>query len=537
MEKETAAKKNLLWLWVTIGVVVLAVGVSAIFLFGNKGGQEQAAPATETLPELYWNIDRAQMIEEETGMSMREPAEDGKYYIRLSVGGKVVELPCADKKLVNRIDQKDLVCLKLDENNVIVDLIDHEDIYMKLADKVYVQNMTGNKLLVNTSQALNGMQIELEVPAAEGFDISHLAKTPAELRTLESMDQITVYGTDENTATHVFVTDRWWESEVYWRMSAAMYNEKGESTRKKAEDGYWYMDWVVNGEIVTLRTNRQDVINAWEWYDQNAAYCGQVFDENGDVIDCFSAAMAARGTIKMALWDITELSEDGLTFTAERFLVGEEQGKSGTITLPADCPIYNVSSTANVFGEKDTLQMHDRVHVFCDAMGTPKLVFIRNRMSGSPMYYNLDRQWSQEEEKSLRKPDADGWYRFRLLVQNEVVTYRTQDVELVHKLDSYKRNMFGLKLDGDIMVKAYDPTCVVGNYNWATEFYIDNVTGPVVTATLDGYYQSATMAEGCEIYDVSGYDPKATTLRIGDFFTAYQNRYGEITHIYIKERG
>lgn len=546
MKKESAGKKSLLWLWITIGVVVLlaAACVAGYFIFFKGDGEAQGSgPAAQTATkvvesDLYWNIDRKDMLEVTSGLSMREPAEDGIYYIRFAVGGEVVELPCADKKLVNRIDMEDLVCLEFDADGLIINMIDPEELYTKIAEKVYVQNISGNKLLVNTSQALNGMQINLEIPKAEGFDVSHLAGTPGEIRVLEGMDQVTIYGKDEETPTHIFVVDRWWESDVYWRVSSQMYSG-GMSTRKQAEDGYWYMDWTVKGEIVTLRTNRNDVINAWDGYNVTKACCGMVFDENGDVIDCFSAAWAVRGTHKAEQWDVVELSEDKKTFTAERILFGNDVGKTFTGTIGEDCGVYNVSSTADKIGEVTELQLNDRLQVYCDSMGNPKVIYVMNRMVDSPLYYNLNRQYSDGLGKSTRTPDADGWYNFELLADGKTVTYRTKDAELANKLDSYSMSLFGLKVSGGVIQKVYDAVCVTGNYSWVSGYYVSDLQGTVITAISGSTSKSGVMSSNCGIYDVSGHStPKGqkATLRVGDRITAYQNALGEVTHIYIQDR-
>jgi len=546
MKKESTGKKSLLWLWITIGVVVLlaAAGVASYFLFFSGNGDEKAPTQNNATVEkkvesdLYWNIDRKDMLEISSGLSMREPAEDGIYYIRFAVGGEVVELPCADKKLVNRIDMEDLVCLEFDADGLIINMVDPEEVYTKIAEKVYVQNISGNKLLVNTSQALNGMQINLEVPAAEGFDVSHLAGTPGEVRVLEGMDQITVYGTDENTPTHIFVVDRWWESDVYWRVSAQMYS-KGMSTRQQAEDGYWYMDWTVNGETVTLRTNRNDVINAWDGYNVTKACCGMVFDENGDVIDCFSAAWAVRGVHKCEQWDVVELSEDGKTFTVERILFGNDVGKTFTGTIGEDCGVFNVNSTADVFGEPTELKLNDRLQVYCDPMGNPKVIFVMNRMVDSPMYYNISSQWSSGLGRTQRTPDADGWYNILLAVDGKQVTYRTKDFEIANRVDA-SNGFMGLKVQNGIILKVYEPVTVAGNYSWVTGYFVTDIQGPVLTATsTGGTAKSGVMTPDCGVYDVSGqgkFKGVATTLRMGDRISCYQNALGEVTYIYVTDR-
>lgn len=95
--KQASQKKNLLWLWIALAAVVVAVGVVlALVLPGVLGGQEQG-PVGDA--DLYWNIDKIKYTEnaEIVGVSTREPAEDGNFYVRFAHQGEQVELQVIDK--------------------------------------------------------------------------------------------------------------------------------------------------------------------------------------------------------------------------------------------------------------------------------------------------------------------------------------------------------------------------------------------------------------------------------------------------------
>lgn len=540
MKKEISGKKSLLWLWITIGVVVaLAVaGVLCVAL----GVFESSEKEEKFTSKIYWNLDGQSYMDPATGLSDREASDDGMTYIRFAVGGEVKELPVADRTLVHKIDMKVQMCLKFDDNGVIIDMVDVEEVYTKIADKVFVQNITGDTILTNSSIALNGMPLNITLNENTGiYNMTDKTEKPGYPGALEMMDQILVYGTDENTPTDIFITHRYWYSDVYWRVSERLYDATNKcTTREKAEDGYWYVDWTVNGETVTLRTNKQDVANAWDGYTPNAACCGMVFDENGDVIDCFNAALAARGATMSNNYDVTALAEDSSSFTSTRLMFGTEIGKTYTSVIDENTKIYNVNCTADVKGQPDKLQMNDRVFVIADTMGKAKIVYITNRMVDSPMYYNVSRNWSSGLKKSQRTPDADGWYHIKLAVKGKEVTYRTKDVDLVNQIDSYNLSIFGLKVENGIILKAYDAVCVTGNYSFANNNFVDSVDGVLLaTSNAAGTAANGVMAENCEVYDVSGHGKfkgVATTVRVGDRVICYQNTVGEITHVYILNR-
>jgi hypothetical protein len=94
--KQETGKKSPKWLWILIAIIALlaAVGVVlALVLNPGQSGNEGQEPV-ETTPEsaVYWNLDRAQYTDPETGLSTREKGEDGLYTVRFVSEGKIVEM-------------------------------------------------------------------------------------------------------------------------------------------------------------------------------------------------------------------------------------------------------------------------------------------------------------------------------------------------------------------------------------------------------------------------------------------------------------
>ena len=545
MKKEVSGKKSLLWLWITIDVVVVVAAVAAVlFATGVLGGGNEAKPFTS---ELYWNVDRATMQDAETGLSMREPAEDGLFYVRFAVGGEQIELPVADRTVVNKIDIRDVMCLKFDSDGVIIDAFAAEEVYTLILEGNFLQNVEGNQYLFNSSQAYNGMETTLTVDETVGVynvlpsrpEVPGRTYKTGSVDEMEIMDRVTVYGTDENTPTDIFISYRPYESKVYWRVSDRLYDSANKrSSRERAEDGFWYVDFFVDGEIVTYRTENQAVINAIDGYSLVAAACSLVFNQQGDIVDCASAAYAIRGKLACNNYHITSLN--GNTFTATRLMSGTEAGRTYTATITENTKIYNMTSTADVIGEETELQDGDLLYVLSDSMGQPVMIFITNRYVDSPMYFNVSQKYDSKTKTTSRVPDADGWYVIELAVKGQLKKFRTRDKSIVHDVDTSDNRCMGLKVSGDIILKVYDPSCVAGNWSFGNGYFVVSVDGVILSCeSTAGVIANGLLVDGCEIYDVSGHSSfkgQVTTLREGDRICAYKNPQGEVTHVYVTAR-
>lgn len=541
MKKEASKKKKLGLIIAIAAVVLLAiVGVVLALLLGGGQGKEEKLQS-----KLYWNIDGKSMLSEETAMSTRKPAEDGLFYIRYLVGGEIVEIPFADRKLVTQADRRELACLKFDADGIAIEVIEPEELYVRIQDKTYVQAINGNSITTNTSTVLNGMKKQLELP--EDVPVVNVSTRTGEEEIgekveVEIFDQLLIYGTDEETITDIFLTDRYWESKIYWSPAARAHYDtsKKVSTRPLADDGYWYIDLVCEGETKTYRTAKQDVINVLDSKGPTDAATGVVFDENGDIIDLFNAGLACRGTLQASSFDVTNLSEDGKTFTATRIMFGTEIGKTYTGNITENTQIYNMTATADVFGEPTELQMNDRLLVYQAADGSIHTIFVVNRMVDSPFYYNLSQAWSSVNGLT-RVPNEDGYYVYELAVDGKVKTVRTKDKALATKMDGMNLRVFGLKLKGDVVVKVYDAVNVAGNWSFASNNFVQTTEGGILgTVSTTGTAANGVMAADCKVFDVSqcykNFRGEKTTVREGDQILAYQNAVGEVTHIWVLNR-
>lgn len=545
MKKETSGKKSLLWLWITIAVVVVLAGtVAVLFATGVIGAKEEE----KFHSELYWNVDRASWLDEETGLSMREPEADGTYHIRLAVGGEQVEYIVADGKLANKIDAYDVMCLKFDADGNIIDAVPATDVYTIIAENMYVQNIEGESYLLNSSQAYNGMETTINIGSDVGVynvipsrvEVPGRTFKTGELATMDIMDCVTIYGTDENTPTDIFISYRPYESKVYWRVERQYDATNKCSSREMADDGYWYVDFLVDTKVETHRTKDPVVINAIDGYGLVNAYCGLVFDVNGDIVDCFNAGYAVKGKVAAATYNVTQLSEDGKTFTLTRLFAGNEAGRTFTGTIGEDTKIYNMTTTAEVLGEYTELQDGDLTCVLTDSMGNPKVIFVTNRYVDSPMYYNVSVKYDSKTKQTTRKPDADGWYTIELAVKGQLRKFRCADWEVVNQIDQAPNSCMGLKVDGNVILKYYDPACVSGNWSFGSGYFVVSAEGVILSAeSTTGVVANGIMVPDCEVYDVSGHGEFkgiVTTLREGDRMVGYKNPQGEVTHVYVIAR-
>ena len=171
---------------------------------------EQSGPATTGgRAELYFNIDREfYMKDAEMGFSNRKKGDDGMYHVRFAYDGEQVELPVADKRLVNFIDTMDIVALVKDADGVVIDAKAPKDVAFVIAEGYYVRKTQGDIIQANSSVAMNGMDTNIKLTAASGvYDVASNAEVIGQTCTPQVMDQIYVYGDLETQeVTHVFVT-------------------------------------------------------------------------------------------------------------------------------------------------------------------------------------------------------------------------------------------------------------------------------------------------------------------------------------------
>ena len=547
--KQETTKKSKLWLWLVIGAVALlaVAGVVLALVLGGSGAQDEGPKGGR--PEIYWNVDKlAYTKNSESGLSTREPGEDGLYHVRFAYNGELVEMAVIDKPLINYIDTLDAMGLVRDADGVVIDVIDAREVATEKTKNTYVKSSTATTITINSSIAMNGMVTNLELcELTEIYDVTPGAEQPGKIITtadLLPMDTLTVYANDMDQVTHVYITNHPKQSKVYWRAVQSWNSKLKETARVPDENGVYTIPFFCEGELVELKTKDKTIATKVDSVSRYSCHFGFEFDEEGYIVEQFSSALGISAVLTCERWDI--ISIEGETVTIQRLLTND--GSMWTGTVPADCVVYDVSNVAKAEGRQgkqvDGLKVGDRVCLWSDTNGTPVLAYVSNRLADSPAYYIPSTKYSSAKKETTREPNWQGYYEIELVKEgtNATQVYYVKDKEVMNFIDSQNTKCVGLKVgEGNIVEFAYDSEAITG-YSCATR-------GGVTTAVTGGIFTKITygqrgtevnfvQAPGCRIYNMSTYGNygEETTLRPGDHIYGYRQPSGEILLIYVVKR-
>ena len=548
--KQESAKKTPKWLLPVIiaaAVLVIAGVVLAIVL----GGVGQQGPAAVNGPyELYWNVDREVNVDLETGLSLRQPDANGKYKIRFAVGGQQVDLYCADKKLVNVIDYMDLMALIFDANGDIVDVKDPKDVATVVVKDNYVKSFDGTTLTVNSTMTMNGMEKKFTITEDIGIynvDADACEMVGEKYIALDLMDKLSIYADAEGNITHIFVTNRAFETDVYYRFERFS-GVDGHTTRKPDENGVYTIGFVHKGEKVYLKCKDATLVDVIDLAYYEGKMMGLYFDEEGYIIDMVSAAEAIRGKL---LYDkYTVIAIDGNNISMEcRHYQAPDIGKSAQFVLNEDCEIYNLYPYSmpdeDAFeGHKvDSLKVGDRIYVWTDMDDNAVMVFIDQRkMDNTKMYTVLNRSYDWEKGETTRPKDENGYYVYDMICEGKQLKLRTKNKVLANRIDSADFDMVGLELKGDIIMNATIATGIFGGgvYN---SYWVNSLSGPVCqladTADMTKLSNLVLTADfmACDFSGAYGTTlGEKTKLRVGDRIIGFTNESGELAYVKILDR-
>ena len=542
--KHETGKKSAKWIWLVAGLAALLV-IAGVVLALVLGGGDSGDSAVGGRADLYWNIEREAWIEEDTGLSCREKAEDGMYHVLFAYEGQQVDLAVADKQVVNVIDTYDCVYLTFDADGVVVDAADAKTVATEKANGFYVQRIDGETVTLNSSYAMNGMEMEVQIPAQYVYNVDAYAETTGAVEALDLMDMLKVYANGLDEVTHVYIVERAPEAGIYWRVARMYDTEKGMTTRVPDENGIYTMEFAHEGELVELKCKDVALVNK---IDAAAPLLGQfafIFDDEGYIIDTVNVALALRG--KLYAQDYHVIAIEGDQITVERITAGAEQGKVMTFTLDDACKIYHCCQYGcydDHCGEvTDTLQLYDRVNIYSDLENNPVLIFVSRRLHEGPMYYNLQRKYTSKDGGSTTREKENGYYVFDMLEDGKRVTLRTKDKAIADSIDYLYHGCVGLDLDGDIITRVYMANCVAGDYSPGYKRIVTSLTGSLFTQTNakdPTLFANCIISPDCKIYDVTG-NPGVkkgteTTLQKGDEIVSWYNYRKEVGYIYVTGR-
>ena len=543
--KQEKTKKNKLWLWILIAVLALVVVggvVAALLLPGLSGANEPQAEA-----KLYWNIDRGQWLEEETGLSARTKGEDGFYHISYLVDGEIKDVKVTDdKQLVNYLDTVDAVCLVFDKDRIVVDAVAPTEYFTVVAKDAYVKRQLGDVLELNSSIAMNGMEFKLNmVPGVGPFDVKETSANPGAVVEPQWLDQATAYSDLEGNLVAVYITGNVAiDAECAWRMER--FYSGGKTTRVPDENGIYTYDFAIDGKVQQRYCRDEKVANSLDSREhQNAAFALE-YDEDGFIIDYEELYMGLVGYELCKGFNVDYI--DNTTISASVHTPGTNAGASVEFTYDETCKIYNVCNgncQHDHFGEEVSgLQMGDKINVYTDLDGKPIQIWISTRTVDVPMYYNMSRKYDNVTKTSTREPDENGYYVYEMAVNGGVKTLRTKSKKIADQVDSVGNYCMGLKVEGTIIKQWYASSCVSGRGVFCSgTHYVSSMTGSIlsiINSEDETDNLTAIMAADCKIVNVSSiYGLKIgakTDVREYDQITAFRNQRGELTHIFITKR-
>ena len=544
MEQKTGMnKKKRLWLIIClVAVAVLAVAAVLVVKFCTA----------DHVPELYWNVEREKYTDPDTGLSIREPADDGLYHVRFAYNGEQVEIPVADKELVAVIDALSVMELARDKDGLVTAVNTVENAASVLCEQMYVQEIKEDTLVLNSSIGMNGKQVTVKITEQlRAFNVSQKAAIVGQeigLKDLQAMDTVNIYGIlnpkgKEPVATHIFVIRQWEIGKIYWRTERLYDSKTKGTTRVPDENGVYTVAFYCDGETVELKFKDKVLVDNVDYVSANSCYFGFEF-QDGYVVKILGATKSTHTVLQCERFDIVQLSEDGSYVAADRL---GTSGREVQGVIGESCAIYDISPVARIEGKMnqkvDKLKLNDRVTIWTDTVGNPVLIYVTSRRADSPAYYNPDPQYDSNAKQTTRTPNADGYYEIELLKagETELQTYYVKDVANVNTIDSAADRCVGLKVgQGNVVEYVYSINSIYGNTYLCRGYTVKEAySSVIIVASSSGKtVKTGVLATDCKIWNVSddGGFGTETTFREGDYVYAIKGPTDEVVLAYILRR-
>ena len=528
-----------IWKVLVIAALVL---LTAAMLWGCEKKQPEASVQDDNVI-IAWNVNAADYRGKPGEVPARYKDEDGYYPMEFAFGGKQERLRVTEEAYKKGIDMQEVVCLQMNEENIVVDFYKIEQYgggYY--AENFFVESIEGNTVTCNSASAYNGFSVSFDMTedleVYVGGSPSPLVGMPTEIK---ADDEIIAICDKEYNVTHAWVIPMEEVPEVYWNINR-QYSSALKSTTRDTDDlGTYEFEMFKNGELVTVKTRDSKVASAID--KPSTRNLVLTFGDDGYVTKAVSAYTVIGGYT--ASWcHVTKLDGNNMQFT--RIKSGTNQGTVYNGIKARNFVAYDVSLTGDTVGGVTDLRLGDVVYCLTNARGQVCITFVIERIVDSPLYWNVSRKYSSTTKDTTRTPDADGWYYITVAANGEQRTVRTQDRALVKTMDAKSVKHFGLKLNGDIVEKVYTAAmCTGGNYI-ASWYDVTKISDDgVVTAErkLDGSTKGKVVnikvAENCEFYNVttvSEFVGEKTDLRVGDRIHGQCNMDGEMVVCFVVNR-
>ncbi len=534
-------------LWIVLGLALLLIVSACVLIFADFGG-EAADPCADTDGKYYWNIDRLQYVGSDVNpmpsISSRHDRDD-VYYLRMAVDGEQIEVMAKDVQLVQQMDNWDLMCLGFDEEGYVTKVVPATKWSQKVLEDVYVQSIDGQTVTVNSNAYYTALERRITVTEdtlvynVANYDGSGLLTGFA--GTLNLDDEITVVLDKNGCATHIYTAPYRTPGKLYYSTERLYDSSSKMTTRLSDTLGYYNYEFMVDGELVKLRT--RDLAVASKIDQQPYQWVGLEFDENGDIIAANSGGVTVYGKGACLNSSVQSIQWDDYGATIKCIYPSSDKTTQGR--LHPDCKIYDYSGEGE-FGQLTELREGDYIRALRDHRGRIIYIAVVYRPNVYTHVYLLDRQYDSKTKSTLRQPDGEGYYHIKASVNGQTMTLRCSDRKLVTYMDSQGTNIVGVLLRDDEIIRTAPATYTLAGYYLASGWDVtafDAAAGTMEVTSMSGdtkgNTKTGTLASNCKVYNVSLLaDTVGQTdqVQVGDTVRAYTNHKGEVEVIYVTKR-
>lgn len=289
---------------------------------------------------LYWNVDKGN----------HQKAADGYYYLTMATGGQQVELKTKDADIVEYIDDRNVVGLELNGNEITA----------AYGTGSTVSGFAG--ALESKVTSINGNQITTSdgtftLHAGCGiYDVAGLGTPVGSAATVQVGD--TVYGVkgEREEITHLYITGKTVYSELYYNLDRQYHEDTDVTSREPDADGYYRIKMAVNGQVKTVKTQDKTMVEKIDSVGSQLVGLELEGDEIKFVYYPVSTITGYGGGVTGTRYDITAIN--GTTYSLKcNVFASSNYGKEMQLQIPADCTVYHGGSN----GEPTALKVGDRI--------------------------------------------------------------------------------------------------------------------------------------------------------------------------------
>ena len=516
-------------------LLVIGGGILAVVLLG--GNDEPAKVDYDG--KLYWNVERDMYKD---GIFQHRQIEDNVYRLIFAVDGEQVQLDVKGWELVREIDSMSVMGLQFDENGLVVDAYHVDECTGGyLFNKGYVSEVNGNAVTINSNFAFRGLSKTLELDEnTQIYDVGGEGPLCGIPGVLSYNDEVVVIRDEEDNITHIYTKPYKKPGTVYWNIEKQYDSVNKITTREPDALMRYAIRFVADGEEVTLYCKDQSVVNQID----GARVMGLELDEEGYISKFQSVRNATNGGRTAGLnYYVSEIDPLENRILLRNKAVASETSTTLSVFCTDDYKVYDVSGNdGTTLGESTELQKNDRVICILDSHGRVDSIFVCHRYEGRSLYWNVDRAWDSKNAKTKRTPDENGWYYFKMAVNGEQVTVKTDSIYTANAID--KQVNVGLQLQGDVVTAVLSASSVHPGGVYASWYFVKEIRedGTIVSErTQNGQTitKIAKVAADCEFYntsktaDMEGEKITIDDLKVGDTIHGYRNCDGEISILYL----